>query len=390
MISEFKTLYDLIVGIGSQIQKLSDKRKSTITFDHVTIWGSLGDGKVEEEPPPCNPFGPKCSCYFQFSASDPVIDLTMINHHTTPVLLTRLGVQIVSLAHFWWLPSFVAEYNAWRNPAGAGLPEIRRLPVEDRVVLTVPDSWQEFKDERTLEFAANPSDLSRIEVKSIEENLWSELRDPLWMDVNAPVRFLIHLSGYHDRMPSHSMIRLRSRSNAGDSSSKPILICTSGSRVDAFIESLRRVREAYAHNKGSEVTSKIVEAASRFYESDKKAVADFVNFLGLRCYSKEFYEESSWFFNTFLELRKEYLPQHHPDLALSLNNLASSYRELGIYDKSEELYARSIALLETAQDRRRLLAFVLRAYAKLLKRTNRHAEADEVLRRADSLRSDEQ
>src|SRR5690348_4739037 len=47
-----------------------------------------------------------------------------------------------------------------------------------------------------------------------------------------------------------------------------------------------------------------------------------------------------------LLLREKALGPEHPDVALSLNNLAELYRAKGEYDKAEPLYQRALRILE--------------------------------------------
>jgi len=386
-ISDFKTLYDLLIGVSNYIRKLRDRKHMVVGFDNIKVSQNFDDGQIMAASPLYNPFGMKCSNHFKFYFFDPVLDVTMINHHNKPVLLTSVGVEVVSLAQFWWIPAFVEDFKAWkRGPLVGALPETEAVPIRDRIMLTIPDSWEIFKADRLAKFASKPEDLQSIKIEPIGKDIWSELKDPLYMDVNAPVRFLIHMDGFLKRMPNYSIIRLISKANIGNSFSEPLFICI-GRTVKDFVESFRIVRDIARSDYGRRIATNLIEASMRFYDSDKATAADFINYIGICCYKREYYEEASWFCNASVKIREDCLPQDHPDLATSLNNLASCFRELGNYKEAEQLYKRAIAILENRISRgeKDKLSDILGFYAKLLKRTNRNTEADEIIKRTKFL-----
>ena len=71
------------------------------------------------------------------------------------------------------------------------------------------------------------------------------------------------------------------------------------------------------------------------------------------------------------------LGPEHPDVAMSLNNLATLYQDQGRYGEAEPLVQRALAIME-----QRLgpdhphVEVVRRGYLTLLRATDRHAEAD--------------
>ena len=389
MISDVKTVYDLIVGIGSHILKATHKKRLVVSFDHITVSRHYDEGAITPASVWHTPFGMQSTHHFEFGLSDPVLDVTLVNHHATPSLLTSIGVEVVSLAQFWWIPEFVEDFESSKEThiqyvgAAGALPRTEAVPIRDRIVVVIPDSWQPLRQEGIVRFASKPDDLRLLGISHIGEVIWSELRDPLLMDVNAPVRFFIHLDGYLRRMPAYSMIRLRARANTGDSSSEPIFIWIR-SGVHAFAESLRMARQKSNCFDQRQAAANLMEAARHFYDSERKVASDFINYIGFRCFYENLYEESLWFFRDALKLRENCLPQDDIDVAVSLSNTAASLRELGNYADAEDLYRRSISMLERlgANDD---LAVVLGFYAKLLRRTNRESEADQAIKRANSL-----
>ena len=78
----------------------------------------------------------------------------------------------------------------------------------------------------------------------------------------------------------------------------------------------------------------------------------------------------------------------HPDVAISLNNLAGLYQHQGNYAKAEPLYKRSLAIFETALGHDHLnVATSLENLAGLYRATQRTVEAEVLEQRAASIRA---
>ena len=77
--------------------------------------------------------------------------------------------------------------------------------------------------------------------------------------------------------------------------------------------------------------------------------------------------------NRDLVICEKALGPDHPELALTLNNLAGFYREQGTYEEAEPLFRRAVAILEKTQSMN--LALVPQHYAGLLREIDRIDEA---------------
>ncbi len=62
------------------------------------------------------------------------------------------------------------------------------------------------------------------------------------------------------------------------------------------------------------------------------------------------YAEAELLYKRALEIREKALGPDHPDVANSLNNLASLYDEQGRYGEAEPLLKRALTILEKALD----------------------------------------
>ncbi len=89
-----------------------------------------------------------------------------------------------------------------------------------------------------------------------------------------------------------------------------------------------------------------------------------------------------------LAIREEALGPAHPDVALSLNNLAGLYDAQGRYAEAEPLYKRALAILEKAlgPDHPNV-ANSLENYAAVLRKTGRTTEAANLEARANAIRA---
>jgi len=78
----------------------------------------------------------------------------------------------------------------------------------------------------------------------------------------------------------------------------------------------------------------------------------------------------------------------HPDVAISLNNLAALYEDQGDYAKAEPLYRRSLAIREKALGPNHPdVATSLENLAALYRATGRSSEAQALERRAAQIRA---
>src|SRR5687768_10082429 len=76
--------------------------------------------------------------------------------------------------------------------------------------------------------------------------------------------------------------------------------------------------------------------------------ADYVNKAGKINHEMARYSEALAFYQKALAIREKSLGANHPDVGVSLNNLAGLYHDLGLYDKAESLLQRSLELMTKA------------------------------------------
>ena len=104
--------------------------------------------------------------------------------------------------------------------------------------------------------------------------------------------------------------------------------------------------------------------------------------------SRENTAEAEPLYRRSLAIREEALGPEHPDVAMSLNNLAVLYREQGQYPQAEPLFQRTLEVLEKSLGPEHPnVAATLENYAELLRKTNREAEAERLEARAKAIRA---
>jgi tetratricopeptide (TPR) repeat protein len=95
------------------------------------------------------------------------------------------------------------------------------------------------------------------------------------------------------------------------------------------------------------------------------------------------YGEAEPLYRRALSIRESSLPEGHPDIAGSLNNLAGLLRATGRYGEAEPLYRRALSIRESSlPEGHPDIAGSLNNLAGLLRATGRYGEAEPLYRRA--------
>jgi tetratricopeptide (TPR) repeat protein len=91
-------------------------------------------------------------------------------------------------------------------------------------------------------------------------------------------------------------------------------------------------------------------------------------------------------YERLVRIREKALRPTHPQLALSLNNLAESYRLQGRYAEAETCYQKSLVINETLHGPEHpSVAAVLQELAKLCTSQRKPAEAEQYQQRASAI-----
>jgi len=140
------------------------------------------------------------------SGSDLPFDVTILNQSNSVVVLTHVGVEVVSVTHLWATP-FKGE-----------MPEARKVELQEDYTLQAPDD-PEITKILDLDPDTDPWD-------DVGKLYWTRLPDPIYVQPAAPYRFSLCLTDYD--MPDHVILRLAVRSATGSVTSHDITVFVHG------------------------------------------------------------------------------------------------------------------------------------------------------------------
>jgi hypothetical protein len=155
------------------------------------------------------PFTRRTSKYFAQNkvteGSDLPLDVTLLNKATEVVILTAVGIEIVSVAHV-----------PYGRPGVAGpVPKATRIKRSGSYDLQLPGIFARF----AMDF--DPDEDVCIDVNEVCS---TRLVDPIYLEAKAPFRYLLNLTAYDLAMPNHAIVRLWAETTAGDVTSDEITI----------------------------------------------------------------------------------------------------------------------------------------------------------------------
>ncbi|CAG0902645.1 unnamed protein product, partial [Cyprideis torosa] len=114
--------------------------------------------------------------------------------------------------------------------------------------------------------------------------------------------------------------------------------------------------------------------------------SEYLNWAGGGFYNAGQYKRAEPLYEKALSLRESNLPEHHNDIAVSLNNLASLYEFQGRYDEVEPLYQRSLSISEKVLGKDHPeVAITLNNLAGLYLKQGRYEKAEPLYQRSLSI-----
>jgi tetratricopeptide (TPR) repeat protein len=123
------------------------------------------------------------------------------------------------------------------------------------------------------------------------------------------------------------------------------------------------------------------------YDLASAESAELLNEAGLYCFERAQYAESVALFKRSLAIRERVLGSEHPEVAMSLSNLAALYDHQGRYEEAEPLFKRALDIRERAPEPDHLdVALILNNLAGFYDHQSRYAEAEPLYERSLSIR----
>jgi hypothetical protein len=143
-----------------------------------------------------SPFAYPCSRYFKIGLwvcdADPVFDITLMNTIKSPVILTAIGVEVVTVGYIDYV---------------SGVPSAAKIPKSDAYVIEIPNIWQLIGVERRWQLE---------KPREVTETVRKQLTDPVYLESGAPYRYGLLLKNYYNHVPNFARIRMHVTSDQGE------------------------------------------------------------------------------------------------------------------------------------------------------------------------------
>lgn len=125
--------------------------------------------------------------------ADPTLDITVINNRREPMVLTHVGVRILSIA--------------WQVRV-KGVPQAARIPQTESYVVDIPDIRSEYvsPEIRGL-WSYGPLEIGR--------DIWTALAHPIRIPKQEPFRFGLLLQNFNAHIPNFCYLELLAKTNRG-------------------------------------------------------------------------------------------------------------------------------------------------------------------------------
>ena len=133
---------------------------------------------------------------------DPCFDITVINRSGEPVLLTAVGLEILSL-----------DFDQKTYGGGVAVFEVKRSRT---FCLELPDMWRKLAEAKLSQQLERP-------VK-VQELAFSRLPDPVLLEVNAPYRYGLLLYDYQELLPNKVVLCFWLQTDRGEIRSHKVYV----------------------------------------------------------------------------------------------------------------------------------------------------------------------
>lgn len=140
------------------------------------------------------PFARQCVQYFYldekyfFDNTYPLFDITFINKNPEYIMLTDIGIEIVTISHLMYF---------------YGAPEAVEVKIQSEYTIDMPNILAELDDGYTTQNYPNPSDpIDFNKVVSVR------MPSPFYLESQAPFRYTLWLDKYQEHMPNNAILRM--------------------------------------------------------------------------------------------------------------------------------------------------------------------------------------
>ena len=195
---------------------LSGGSTGSLVFSTIsTVDGFWNGGRVTKEPDSFvigdrSPFARQCSFRFgvtqYVTGPDPSFDITALNTGIEPLLVSEVGVRVVTIGHVY--------------PLVGGIPEAVEVQTLAEYILEMPSLYEILDAEVHRRGSSLRAPSFELEV---DKYVSTTLPNPVYLEPKAPFRFKLLLKGYWKGIPP-AIIRLTLLTSDGLAQSEEILM----------------------------------------------------------------------------------------------------------------------------------------------------------------------
>lgn len=231
---------DSIIVLGNYTVK--SERSSTDGAIFVNISIDTTNPGWKETSDLSNPFKRECKQNFHLSLAaynvEPCFDITIMNISETPVIMTDIGVEIVSVAAITYILGIPQAVKVKKvDTYTIEMPNVRAMIKRNQLQLPSQVDTQdvtalESPQIDTLSSPELPTGTVRIQFGNLALNdfpptelnelVTIRIPDPIYLEPKAPYRYGLLLSKYHEHIPNHAILRLWIRANGKEEYSHEI------------------------------------------------------------------------------------------------------------------------------------------------------------------------
>lgn len=142
----------------------------------------------------------------QIEDSDLPLEATVINNGTNPVIISRVGVEVVANMNVWYSGQYYGQ-----------APRAKAVDIAGAYELSLPASAK-------IKASMNADPDDDLTWFDIGETYGVPLADPMYLEHGVPFRYTLNLKHYDRGMATHTILRLWLRSSVGEIRSDEISV----------------------------------------------------------------------------------------------------------------------------------------------------------------------
>jgi hypothetical protein len=191
---------DLPPILGQSIgEQATDTVSGPLKFSSIRI--DANDPNWDEGSRGGSPFDRPCSQYFKLVKfvcnADPLFDITLMNTGKSPVILTEIGIEVLTVCQRTYV---------------YGFPTAAKIPKSDSYIIQIPN----IKQRMPQPMPGNRGIFFGYEPQEVRETITKQLPDPIYLESNAPYRYALLLKNYYRHVPNWARIRMWAATDQGE------------------------------------------------------------------------------------------------------------------------------------------------------------------------------